>query len=558
MISLLDVWVMQPELLQSIKWIPWFPIDHEPLPERIKTPASKAYKRIVFSEFGKSMMDNAGLDYFYIPHGVETDVFKPVDRREARARMNLPQDAFIVGMVAANKGNPPRKAFFENIAAFTYLKKKHPDALLYLHTFNGESGGHEIVNLVEFCMYQGLEPGKDVIFADQYAYMLGYPDGAMNDLYNSFDVHMLVSNGEGFGIPILEAQSAGCPVIVGDWTSMGELCFSGWKVRKEDSRPLWTNLASYQFVPDVGAIADNLESAYRQKDNEAIRRNARAGALPYDADTITERYWKPTLEAISESLEADRKKQTEQAAKLKAMKKAKVVNQWGNIGLIHEGRAYRPSLTSYDAESEGKVIEDWFDVGLGLDLAPDTDGINKIIGREIKTDYKLDGLDLKGIVLDIGAHKGIVSCYIAKNYPSVVVYAFEPVRENYEAMLENIKRNKLNNVIPFNLAVTEDGRDVTIYTDPINNSGGSTLYSSGNGQQVKSITVNDIMKKNRIEEIALLKIDCEGAEFEILPTVPLEKVKRLRGEFHKTNGDVSALIDAVKSIVPDVVLTVQG
>lgn len=504
------------------------------------------------------MMDNAGLDYYYIPHSVDTNNFKPMDRAEAREKMNLPKDAFIVGMVAANKGNPPRKAFFENIAAFTYLKAKHPDAVLYLHTFSGENGGHETVNLVDFCMYQGLEAGKDVIFSDQYAYMLGYPDEAMNMLYNAMDVHMLVSNGEGFGIPILEAQAAGTPVIVGDWTSMTELCFSGWKVDRKDSHQLWTNLSSYQFVPSVGAIADHLESAYRQKDNEAMRRNARAAALAYDADVVTQRYWKPVLEDIAKCLEDDRQKITAQTDKLKAMKKARHVHTWGNIGLFHEGIAYRPCTGCYDAESQGQVIPDWFDVGLGLDLVDDTDGISKIVGREIKTDYKLDDLDLKDgdTVIDIGAHKGIVTSYIAKTYPNVKVISYEPVKENYAALLENVKRNGLKNVTAHNLAVTCDGRDVTIYTDPLNNSGGSTLYGNGNGQSVKSVTLESILEG--LKSVAILKIDCEGAEFEILPSASLDKVQRLRGEFHRANGNVYELIDLVKSQVSDVVVTVQG
>lgn len=319
MISLMDAWVVQTEHLQNINWVPWFPIDHEPLPQRIAEPVGKAYKRIVFSHFGERMMDKAGLDYYYVPHGVDTKVFKPVDRNEARERLKLPKDKFIVGMVAANKGYPARKAFFENIAAFAYLKEKHKDAVLYLHTYDGSKGAFESVNLAEYCKYQGLEVGKDVLFADQYAYMIGYPDEAMNDLYNAFDVHMLVSMGEGFGIPILEAQASGCPVVVGDWTSMPELCFSGWKVARENATPFWTMLSAYQFIPQVAAIAECLEQAYRKKDNEIMRKNARAGALPYDADTVAQKYWKPVLEDIAICLEAEKKETTDIAGKFKVM-----------------------------------------------------------------------------------------------------------------------------------------------------------------------------------------------------------------------------------------------
>lgn len=308
MISLMDAWVVQTNLLQSYKdrWYPWFPLDHDELPRPILDAVKVSPKPITMSKFGFGLMQDAGVDSYYIPHGVETDVFKPMDRVSARTQMLLPRDVFIVGMVAANKGVPPRKAFFQNIRAFAELHKKHDDTVLYLHTHDGAMGGHETVNLVEYCKYLGLEVGRDVIFADQYLYMLGYPDDKMNMLYNAMDVHLLVSMGEGFGIPILEAQSAGTPVIVGDWTAMSELCFSGWKVDKQESEPFFTPLGAHQRLPHYGAIADRLEMAYQNRYNDTMRQQARNGAVEYDADVVMERYWKPCLDEIASKLPTEK------------------------------------------------------------------------------------------------------------------------------------------------------------------------------------------------------------------------------------------------------------
>src|SRR3990172_4232355 len=136
LISLIDAWVYDPVQMQAngVKWCPWFPVDMEPLPPPVFRAVSKAYRRIVFSKFGERMVNDAGLDCYYVPHGCNTKVFKPRDRAKARKSMTFPEDKFIVGMVAANKGYPPRKAFFENIAAFAQFHKAHPDSMLYLHT----------------------------------------------------------------------------------------------------------------------------------------------------------------------------------------------------------------------------------------------------------------------------------------------------------------------------------------------------------------------------------------------------------------------------------------
>lgn len=202
-ISLLDVWVFQPENIR-LPWFPWFPIDCEPIPYPVLEKARRATKAITMSKYGQAEAKRVGLDTWYAPHCVETDVFRPINRLEARNRLRLPSDAFVIGMVAANKGNPSRKAFHEQITAFAALKHNHPDALLYLHTDDGSHGG-EVIDLPGYCQAIGLTVGRDVLFVDQYALTMGLPDAYMVDLYNALDVLSLVSLGEGFGIPCYPA-----------------------------------------------------------------------------------------------------------------------------------------------------------------------------------------------------------------------------------------------------------------------------------------------------------------------------------------------------------------
>ncbi len=304
LISNMDAWVIEPKLMLSQKWVAWFPVDSEPCPPLVIEKVKQAWHRIVWTEHGKREMDKVGLDYDYIPYSVDCSVYKPGDKVTAKKTVHWPADKFAVGMVAMNKGYPCRKAFHQNIEAFQRFHQKHPDSLLYLHTLDGERTNGEAVQLIPFVKALGLKIGEDVIFADQYSYLLGYPESAMNTLYNAMDVHLLVSMGEGFGMPQLEAQSAGTPVICGDWTSMSELCFGGWKVSKKDAEPFWTLQDTYQFLPRIDAIVEKLEASYQMRNNPDYPKRAREGALKYDADKVVEHYWKPVLEKIEAKLKS--------------------------------------------------------------------------------------------------------------------------------------------------------------------------------------------------------------------------------------------------------------
>ena len=302
-LTLIDAWVMEPEQYEGIPWVAWAPVDMEPMPARVAEKLRRADVAIAYSRFGEAAMRDAGLDPLYVPHGVDTNVFRPIGMAEARAKLGWPMDKFVVGMVAANKGYPSRKAYPEQIAAFATFKKQHPDAFLWLHTTVGEDAAYGGVPLASIAQQCGLRPGVDVGWCDQYRYIVGGHDGNyMATLYSAFDVFLNVAYGEGFGIPILEAQACGTPVIVGDWTAMPELCFSGWRIPRERSQPVWSPLIAWQYAPHPDVVAEALNMAYGKTRDEAFRAQARERALAYDADAVTEQYWKPVLAEVERRL----------------------------------------------------------------------------------------------------------------------------------------------------------------------------------------------------------------------------------------------------------------
>lgn len=309
LLSLLDAWGFDMQVIKQTRWVPWFPIDHDPIPPDVLEKVRYAFARIVYSRFAEKQLRERDLDCHYVPHGVNVRDFAPIPE-DARAigkeKIGIPQDVFVVGMVAANKGYPSRKAFEQNIAAFKMLADKHKDTFLFLQTWSGEGGpsGRDCLDLVAYCRSIGLQLGKNVLFCDQFVNTTtGFPDPYMVALYNAMDVLLSVSRGEGFGIPILEAQACGTPVITGDWTAMSEITFSGWKVRKEEATldPTWQR--SNMYLPKTEAIYERLEAAYQLRGNPDYAKRARQGAEAYDAVKIAERYWKPALESIAQRIE---------------------------------------------------------------------------------------------------------------------------------------------------------------------------------------------------------------------------------------------------------------
>ena len=131
------------------------------------------------------MLKEQDLDPVYVPHGIETGKYRH-DKLDARKSLGVPESAFIVGMVAANKGNPSRKCFAEALTAFKAFRDLHPEALMVLATeATGRFGG---VNLPQLIRDLKLDP-ESVIFTDQYrAIHFPQPTEKMGETFASFDV----------------------------------------------------------------------------------------------------------------------------------------------------------------------------------------------------------------------------------------------------------------------------------------------------------------------------------------------------------------------------------
>jgi len=306
-ITLIDAWVYKDCVLGTTRWTPYFPVDSEPIAPQIVEAVRPAYERLIFTRFAEEEMKRVGLSCRYIPHMIDCTVFKQQATADARKKLGFPNDVFIAGMVAANNGFPSRKSYPQALEAFARFHKRHPDSKLYIHALPFQPGPQGSINIPTFLAHLSkkydVSLDQTIMWIPPYMLNIGIPAEYMRDMYAGLDVLLSPSMGEGFGIPIVEAQACGTPVIVGDWTSMSELCFSGWTIAKEQATPFWIpGYETYQYIPDVDAIEECLEAAYERRGDQTISDNARSGALAYDCRTVTENYWKPVLEELNERI----------------------------------------------------------------------------------------------------------------------------------------------------------------------------------------------------------------------------------------------------------------
>jgi glycosyltransferase involved in cell wall biosynthesis len=251
-----DVWVLPPNAFQDFPCpiITYSPIDSIPAPSAHAASAAGALDNVAMSEFAKTQFGEADIPCScVIPHAVDTHLFYPLPRDACRAQVGLPKDAFIIGSVAANKG--ARKNLFGQLRAFATFKEWHPNAIMYFHCAQGPDRLHrDAFDLTEAIRALDLE--GSVYFTDPFAYAMGLSNADMRILYNCFDVLTECSFGEGAGLPILEAQACGVPVVGTDFSAIPEMIADDKHLRVPVAEHIaWHNLGVFHAVPSTSGIA---------------------------------------------------------------------------------------------------------------------------------------------------------------------------------------------------------------------------------------------------------------------------------------------------------------
>lgn len=161
-----------------------------------------------------------------------------------------------------------------------------------------------------------------------------------------------------------------------------------------------------------------------------------------------------------------------------------------------------------------------------------------VVGRD---DYGLKQMSLpaSATIVDVGGNIGTFSLTAAAIFPESSIHTFEPEKANYKALSDNIQRNNQKNVHTHNCAIGPNEGKMSLHVNAESTGSHSVLEghtTNTNTQEITVTTLEKFVTENNISTIDLLKMDIEGAEYDIFYNMPkqvLSMVKRITLEIHK-------------------------
>jgi len=260
-IAFQDIYLFEPGPL-IVPSVVWMPFHFRPVEDTTLMSLDGFDTIVAITEYGRLFASQSLSDahvpasrakqIHYIPHGRNLDIFRPVEtsaeRAALRERLGWPRDAFVVLMVAANTEESNRKAWDIQLQAWCkFAQRFSGETFLHVHSdpFRAE-GGYDLLRILQIF---GEFPDRDrfVLPDGRYTSSLpsnwdrdrgvrgprvqftppslygALPERDMAAMYQAADVLLEASCAEGFGVPVIEAQLCGCPVVSNNTTSMTEL-----------------------------------------------------------------------------------------------------------------------------------------------------------------------------------------------------------------------------------------------------------------------------------------------------------------------------------------------
>jgi glycosyltransferase involved in cell wall biosynthesis len=269
---------------------------------------------ISYTEFGAHEFIAGGIKkpVAVIPHGVTRGQFYPMDKKEARKRLNLKDDIFIV--LNGNR-NQFRKRIDITIEAFAKFAKDKPDTQLYLHMGLKDQGWDILPVFARAMRREGLDPNGRIILTSQSEGPPNVSVETLNLIYNAADVGVNTCKGEGWGLVNFENAACRVAQVVPDHTSCKEI-FEGYgRLIRCDHVDVDTNYGREMPCPSSEHLAEILTDLYENRDKldaTAELCYLRTTDTQFDWDTVAAQFsgvFQETLNAVTVEVEEEKPKE---------------------------------------------------------------------------------------------------------------------------------------------------------------------------------------------------------------------------------------------------------
>jgi FkbM family methyltransferase len=218
------------------------------------------------------------------------------------------------------------------------------------------------------------------------------------------------------------------------------------------------------------------------------------------------------------------------------LKCIKLVKNWHVIPLTYYGLA----------KDEFVIVK--LRNGLKIKLRTNSTDLQAFFNVWIIQEYQREHgfkINTDDVIIDIGGHIGLFTLYCSQFCRNGKIFSFEPIRENYEILLENIKQNDIRNVKPSNIAISNKNGKICIYLS--DDQAAHSFYKVGEKSiEIETTTLENVIRSEDIEKCNLLKLDCEGAEYDIIDSLTddiTKKIEKISLEYHHADTKSSLLID---------------
>lgn len=178
----------------------------------------------------------------------------------------------------------------------------------------------------------------------------------------------------------------------------------------------------------------------------------------------------------------------------------------------------------------------------------DAQFLRDLASGDYPKEYELpQGLN-PAVIFDIGANIGAVSAALLRRYPRASLFAFEPLPENARILQHNLAAFPNATVLPYGLGNRTAELTFERSDDPRNFGGGGFNGAQQDAarcvERIPVLAVAEALERLKITQIDLIKIDAEGAEYDILTNIPpetLRTVQAIVGELHDKPNDPELL-----------------